>query len=91
MRSGKHFTFAPQLSPGVEIGRQATLRWWCSKGRAGSNPVLGTIKKSSSNELLFYLRPLFLYCLNKAVDQVFKIFLFTACYSRLSILNCECS
>ena len=28
--------------PGVEIGRQATLRWWCWKRRAGSNPVLGT-------------------------------------------------
>jgi hypothetical protein len=28
--------------PGVEIGRQATLRWWCSQGRAGSNPVPGT-------------------------------------------------
>src|SRR5436190_19652826 len=28
--------------PGVETGRQATLRWWCPKGCAGSNPVLGT-------------------------------------------------
>lgn len=33
--------FAPP-GPGVEIGRQATLRWWCPKGRAGSNPVPGT-------------------------------------------------
>lgn len=46
MRSGKHFTFAAQLRPGVEIGRQATLRWWCPKGRAGSNPVLGTNTKA---------------------------------------------
>jgi hypothetical protein len=30
----------------VEIGRQATLRWWCSKGRAGSNPVPGTFIKN---------------------------------------------
>ncbi len=37
------FTFASRC-PGVEIGRQATLRWWCLKGRAGSNPVPGTKK-----------------------------------------------
>lgn len=30
------------MRPGVEIGRQATLRWWCWKRRAGSNPVSGT-------------------------------------------------
>ena len=40
--------FAAPISPGVEIGRQATLRWWCSKGRAGSNPVPGTNKKDKS-------------------------------------------
>lgn len=27
-----------------EIGRHATLRGWCSQGRAGSNPVVGTFK-----------------------------------------------
>jgi hypothetical protein len=28
--------------PGGEIGRHASLRGWCSQGRAGSSPVLGT-------------------------------------------------
>ena len=28
--------------PVGEIGRHAILRGWCSQGRAGSNPVLGT-------------------------------------------------
>jgi hypothetical protein len=31
-----------KVSPCVEIGRQATLRWWYSQGCAGSNPVVGT-------------------------------------------------
>ena len=39
------YTFATYC-PGVEIGRQATLRWWYSKGCAGSNPVPGTRKSS---------------------------------------------
>lgn len=30
------------MSPRGEIGRHATLRGWCSQGRAGSNPVVGT-------------------------------------------------
>lgn len=47
-------TFAPLHCPGVEIGRQATLRWWCSKERAGSNPVLGT-----NNLKISYLKCIF--------------------------------
>ena len=30
------------ISPGGEIGRRTTLRWWRWKRRAGSNPVSGT-------------------------------------------------
>lgn len=45
--------FAP--CPGVEIGRQATLRWWCSQGRAGSNPVLGT-KQTERFAFLFVIK-----------------------------------
>jgi hypothetical protein len=42
--SSFHALCSVLFCPGVEIGRQATLRWWCPKGRAGSNPVLGTTK-----------------------------------------------
>ena len=44
------------LSPGVEIGRQATLRWWCWKRRAGSNPVSGTRKKFCKKCRTFFMR-----------------------------------
>ncbi len=29
----------------VKFGRHASLRGWCSQGRAGSSPVLGTFFK----------------------------------------------
>ena len=41
--------------PGVEIGRQATLRWWYSKGCAGSNPVSGTLRGNSFIRVAFVI------------------------------------
>ena len=37
---GDHFN-----CPGGEIGRRTAFRWQRSQGRAGSNPVPGTINK----------------------------------------------
>ena len=34
------------LCPGGEIGRHASFRCWCSSGRGGSSPLLGTITHS---------------------------------------------
>lgn len=36
------FCTSTSKCPRGEIGRHAILRGWCSKGRAGSNPVVGT-------------------------------------------------
>ena len=49
-------------SPRGEIGRHATLRGWCSQGRASSNLVVGTFKKPFKQLLKWFF--------------VFNIFLF---------------
>ena len=61
--------------PGVEIGRQATLRWWCFHRRAGSNPVPGTLPllvgvfycPNHLPILQFITNLLFLQCLTKSL------------------------
>ena len=55
--SGRHFTFATRISPGLKLVDKP-LEGWCSKGRAGSNPVPGTeVDKSKMIRFVhFYFR-----------------------------------
>ena len=57
----------PDASPGVEIGRQATLRWWCWKRRAGSNPVPGT--KMDKSKII----PVCPFSLNLTLEEIYII------------------
>ena len=55
MVANKKYLILQWLSPGVETGRQASLRGWCSQGRASSSLVLGTQKNRLETIGFFYI------------------------------------